>query len=100
MFAFATPVFAEGLTEDIQFNVVNNTSATITAFHLSTSRDPSWGDDIAIDYIEPGATMQVDVTDDMPDCEYDARFVFSDGHTVDFGEINRCELNGQTVTVE
>ena len=99
MLAFSTPVFAEGLTEDINFNVVNDTHATITAFHLSSSNDPSWGHDIAVDYIEPGATMAVEVSDDLPDCEYDARFVFSDGNTVDFGELNLCELNGQTVTV-
>ena len=96
---FATPTFADGLTEDIQFNVVNNTDATITALHISTSTDPNWGDDIAVDYIHPGATMEVSITDDLPNCEYDVRVEFSDGHTLEYGEVNLCTLNGQTVTV-
>ena len=97
---FSTSVFAQGLTDDIAFDVINNTSAVITALHISTSTDPNWGDDIAVDYIQPGATMEVTITDNLPDCDYDVQVEFSDGHTQEIANVNLCTLNGQTVTVQ
>jgi hypothetical protein len=43
--------------------------------------------------------MSVSVTDNMPDCEYDLRLVFADGHSQDYGEVNLCTINGTSVTV-
>ena len=96
---FAAPQAFAQLTEDIAFDVVNNTDAVITALHITPPNDPSWGRDIAVDYIQPGATMEVDITDDLPGCEYDVRIEFSDGNVMEYGELNLCSINGQTVTI-
>ncbi len=98
MLLSATPSSAQ-LTDDITFDVINNTQSVITALHISTSDDPNWGRDIAVDYIQPGATMEVTISDNLPACEYDVRVEFSSGQALEYGEVNLCTLNGQTVTV-
>ena len=96
--AFGMPASAQ-LTDDIAFNVVNNTDQTITALYISSTDDSNWGHDIAVDYIAPGQTMEVDITDNLPGCEYDVRVDFSGGHSMQLGAVNLCEINGQTVNV-
>jgi hypothetical protein len=93
------PVAHAQLTEDIQFSVVNNTDETITGVRLSSSRDPNWGEEINTDETGPGETMQVSITDDLPDCDYDLRLEFKSGRVLEYGQVNLCSINGQTVTV-
>jgi hypothetical protein len=91
--------FAQGLTEDIVFDIENNTGATMTALYLSTSDDPNWGYDIALDLLGPGELMEVEVADNLPDCVYDVRFEFSDGDVLEYGEVDFCALDGETIEI-
>lgn len=88
------------LTEDIQFNVINNTNETIVGVRLSSSRDPNWGQEINTDDTGPGETMQVTITDDLPDCDYDLRLEFESGRVLEYGHVNLCNIDGQSVTVQ
>lgn len=97
--ATAVPAHAKGLTSDVFFDIENNTRSTIAALYLSTSDDPSWGEDIAIDYIAPGEVMEVSITDNLPDCYYDLAIEFTDGDVLAYGEVNVCELDGETLEV-
>ena len=96
---FALSAMAQGLTDDVFFDIENDTEATISALYLSTSDDPNWGEDIAVDYIGPGETMEVSITDNLPDCFYDLAIEFSDGDVLAYGEVNVCELDGETIVV-
>lgn len=96
---FAASAAAQGLTEDVFFDIENNTAVTISALFLTNSDDPDWGEDIALDYIEPGETMEVAITDNLPDCYYDLAIEFSDGDVLAYGEVNLCEIDGETLEV-
>jgi hypothetical protein len=96
--ALALTAVAQGLTDDIFFNIANNTEATISGLYLTRSDDPKWGDDITA-YIGPGETMEVAITDNLPDCYYDLAIEFSDRHALAYGEVNVCELGGETLAV-
>ena len=97
--ALALTAAAQGLTEDIFFDIENNTEATISGLYLSSSDDPEWSEDIAVDFIEPGETMEVSVTDNLLACYYDLAIEFSDGDVLAYGEVNFCELDGETLEV-
>ena len=97
--ALALTAVAQGLTDDIFFDIENNTESTISGLYLTSSDDPEWGDDIAVDFIGPGETMEVAITDNLPDCYYDLAIEFSDGDVLVYGEVNFCELDGETLEV-
>jgi hypothetical protein len=43
--------------------------------------------------------MEVEISDNLPDCEYDVRFEFDDGQVVEYGEVDFCALDGETITI-
>ncbi|WP_294228112.1 hypothetical protein [uncultured Shimia sp.] len=89
----ATPVFAE----DLQFLLVNESSAAVTAFHVSTSSSENWEENL-IDggYLDSGYEINVRIADGQTTCVYDVLAEFADGATLEDYNLDLCEMGNYT----
>ena len=76
------------------FSIENNSSSTITNIYYGPSSSQNWSDDILEGVISPGETVEVSVTDNLPDCDYDFSYTFSDGSEYTEYHVNMCEIDG------
>jgi hypothetical protein len=80
-----------GAAEDLQFLLVNESSAAVTAFHVSTSSSESWEDNlIAGGYLDSGYEIDVLIADGQTTCIYDILAEFSDGATLEDYNLDLC----------
>ena len=89
----AAPSFAE----DLQFTLINNSSHDITEMYLSPHEKDSWGENIlTVDAIAAGTQGTISITDGEQVCDYDMRFVISDGAKVEDSQ-DMCKLGSFTL---
>ncbi|WP_170564745.1 hypothetical protein [Ruegeria atlantica] len=91
----ATSAFAE----DLEFLVVNESSADLVEFNISPASSDSWeGNLLSGGYVAPDYEIDVVIADGLTTCVYDIRGGFDDGSSVeDFG-LNLCDLGEYVFT--
>ncbi|KIC08275.1 hypothetical protein RA19_20070 [Leisingera sp. ANG-M1] len=95
LLAFQAPAFAE----DLQFLLVNESSADLVEFNVSPASSDSWEENLLEGgYLAPGYEIDVEIADGATTCVYDIRGGFSDGSEAeDFG-LDLCDLGEYTFT--
>ncbi len=92
----ATSAFAE----DLEFLIVNETSADLVGFNVSPASSDSWEENLLSGgYLAPDYEIGVLIADGLTTCVYDIRGSFSDGETVEDYGLDLCEL-GEYVFAE
>lgn len=90
----ATPVLAD----DLVFTLVNDSSHSITEMYVSPVDQDQWGDNILmVDAVDPGVSGDVSIADGLAVCDYDLRFVTSEGAEAEKTQ-NLCEISTFTVS--
>ncbi|WP_282120410.1 hypothetical protein [Ruegeria atlantica] len=91
----ATSAFAE----DLEFLVVNDSSADLVEFNVSPASSDSWeGNLLRGGYVAPDYEIDVVIADGLTTCVYDIRGAFDDGSSAeDFG-LNLCDLGEYVFT--
>jgi len=104
---FRFPAFAAGLfavsfatvavAQDVEYALLNSSSATLLEFYTSPVEDDMWGEDLLGEAVlAPGEEATVTIADGAESCEYDMLFVFDDEteltDTVDICELASYEL--------
>ena len=78
--ALATVVATLVLAEDLVFQLVNDSSHSITEMYVSPVDQDQWGENIlTVDAVDPGVSGDVTIADGMEVCDYDLRFVTAEG---------------------
>ncbi|MBI1171528.1 hypothetical protein GC209_09015 [bacterium] len=91
--AFALPACAE----DLQFTLINNSSHDISEMYLSPHEKDSWGENILnVDVVAAGTQGKITITDGESVCDYDMRFVTTDGAEVEDTQ-DMCKLGSYTL---
>ncbi|SMP11127.1 hypothetical protein [Shimia sagamensis] len=95
---FATTFCATSATaEDLYFLLTNESSAAVTAFHVSTSSSENWEENL-IDggYLDSGYEINVRIADGQTTCVYDVLAEFADGATLEDYNLDLCEMGSYT----
>lgn len=96
--ALATFVTTPALAQDLIFTLVNDSSLAITEMYVSPVGEDQWGENIlTVDAVEPGVSGEVTIADGLDVCDYDLRFVTSEGAEAEQTQ-NLCEIATFTVT--
>lgn len=96
--ALATLVASPALAEDLVFTLVNDSSHSITEMYVSPVGEDQWGENIlTVDAVEPGVSGDVTIADGLDVCDYDLRFVTSEGAEAEKTQ-NLCEIATFTVS--
>ncbi|MES2913796.1 MAG: hypothetical protein V4753_01650 [Pseudomonadota bacterium] len=96
--ALATFVATPALAQDLIFTLVNDSSLAITEMYVSPVGEDQWGENIlTVDAVEPGVSGEVTIADGLDVCDYDLRFVTSEGAEAEQTQ-NLCEIATFTVT--
>jgi hypothetical protein len=85
------------LAQDIQYQLINNSSYVVDQFYTSAASDESWGEDLmaSID-LAPGESGTVTIADGGSECVYDIAIVTTTGEELT-DQVNICELASYTV---
>lgn len=80
--------------EDLEFLLINASSADIVEFHVSDPGDDYWSDNLMPSGYVLAAGYEVDVliTDGQSNCEYDIRAVWDDGSEYTEMGADLCDL--------
>lgn len=96
--ALATFAATPALAQDLIFTLVNDSSLAITEMYVSPVGEDQWGENIlTVDAVEPGVSGEVTIADGLDVCDYDLRFVTSEGAEAEQTQ-NLCEIATFTVT--
>ena len=92
-FILASLVASTAYAEDLEFLLVNESSADLVEFNVSPSASDQWESNLLTGgYLAPGYEVDVLIADGLVTCVYDIRGGFSDGSAAeDFG-VDLCEL--------
>lgn len=95
LLAFQAPAFAE----DLEFLLVNESSADLVEFNVSRASSENWEENL-IDggYLAPGYEIGVLIADGAATCVYDIRGSFADGSEAEEYGLDLCELGEYTFT--
>ncbi|NKX45571.1 hypothetical protein [Roseicyclus persicicus] len=83
--------------QDVEYTLINSSSATVLEFYTSPVEDDMWGEDLlAMTDLLPGEQGSVLIADGSQSCVYDMLFLFDDGteltDTVDICELASYQL--------
>lgn len=93
LFAFQTPATAE----DLSFTIINDSSADLVEFNVSTSSSSSWEENLLEGgYLAPGYEIDVVIADGATTCIYDIRGIFNDDSEAEDFELNLCDMGAYT----
>ncbi|WP_264213812.1 hypothetical protein [Leisingera thetidis] len=95
LLALQAPAFAE----DLDFLLINDSSADLVEFNVSPASSGSWEDNL-IDggYLAPGYEIGVLIADGATTCVYDIRGSFADGSEAEDYGLDLCDLGEYTFT--
>lgn len=101
LLAVAAPaVTSAQVTEPVSFTLNNNTSHDLVSLYISVVSTNDWEEDIfGNGVLDAGDSVEVTIDDNLSDCEYDLKAVFSDGEEIVLGSENFCELDGGSIDV-
>lgn len=91
---------APALAQTAEFQLINNSSHTITYFYASPSDEANWGEDIfaELGVLEPGYSATVSIEHGSDQCDYDFRFETAEGAVLDEYQVDICNLGSYTVS--
>ena len=90
----ALPVVAQ----DVQYELVNNSSLTLMEFYSSPVSNPAWGGDIlGANVLASGTIGAVTIADGGTECAYDIRMVFDNGATLE-DSVDVCAVTSYTIS--
>jgi hypothetical protein len=96
--ALASVLAAPAFAEDLVFTLSNNTSADLQEFYTSPADVNNWEEDVlGTDMLGAGSSAQVTIADGRTQCNYDMRFVFTDGSELE-DTADLCETGSYTLT--
>ncbi|SDC93134.1 hypothetical protein [Ruegeria marina] len=83
--------------QDLEFLLVNESSADVTEFHISIAASNDWEENlIEGGYLAPGYELGIVIADGETTCVYDLRAVFSDGAVLEDYGLDLCEMGSYT----
>jgi hypothetical protein len=86
------------LAQDVQYELINNSSLTLMEFYSSPVSAPAWGDDIlGASVLAAGSTGAVTIADGGAECAYDIRMVFDNGAVLE-DSVDVCALASYTIS--
>jgi len=87
----SSPFTAAAAQDARDFDIVNQSTASIDAVYVAPSASTSWGSNILSAQVRPGQTLQVRFGDFAPGlCTYDLYTSYTDGSTGTLNELNLC----------
>lgn len=85
---------------DLTFDLVNNSSYTVTNFFTSPATTDNWEEDVlGQDTLGPGETVTITVADGSDQCNYDMKFVAKGASDLIINAIDLCKLDGNKYTL-
>ncbi|MBO9444632.1 hypothetical protein [Ruegeria sp. R14_0] len=98
--AIATVLMATSVSaEDLEFLIVNDSSADLVEFNVSPASSDSWeGNLLRGGYLAPDYEIDVVIADGLTTCVYDIRGGFDDGSSVEDYGLNLCDLGEYVFT--
>lgn len=89
---------APAMAQDIQYQLVNNSSLTLMEFYSSPVSNPNWGNDIlGANVLSAGSSGTVTIADGSAECAYDIRMVFDNGAVLE-DSVDICAMGSYTIT--
>lgn len=86
------------LAQDIDYTLINSSSATLMEFYTSATTDSEWGEDLlGMNVLPSGQQGTVLIRDGLRTCDYDILFVFDDGTELT-DTVNICDLASYEIT--
>ena len=86
------------LAQDLQFELINESSITLANLFVSPVSVDEWGNDImAGTVLAPGESGLITVPGGLSVCEYDMRFVADNGNEVT-GSADLCAMTSFTLS--
>ncbi|NVK14531.1 MAG: hypothetical protein HWE35_10150 [Rhodobacteraceae bacterium] len=90
---------APAQAEDLEFLLVNDSSADLVEFNVSPTPSDNWeGNLMEGGYLAPGYEIDVLIADGATTCVYDIRGSFSDGSEAEDYGLDLCDLGEYTFT--
>jgi hypothetical protein len=91
---------APSLADEVQFEVINNSSHSVHYFYTNPSHSDNWGDDLLGENgtLESGEAGVVTIHTEEGQCDYDFRFETGQGGLLEAFEVNICELDSYTLS--
>jgi hypothetical protein len=87
------------LAEDLEFFLINESSADLIGFNVSAATSDAWeGNLLEGGYLAPGYEIGVVIADGLSTCVYDIRGQFSDGAEFEDYGLDLCDLGSYTFT--
>lgn len=85
--------------EDLEFFLINESSADLVGFNVSSASSDSWEENLLEGgYLAPGYEIGVMIADGLTTCIYDVRGEFSDGSEAEDYGLDLCDLGSYTFT--
>lgn len=90
---------APAIAEDLEFNLVNMTSANLVGFYVSLVHEDTWEENLLSGaYLGSGYEVSVLIADGADTCEYDIKAVFEDGDVLEDYGLDLCDMGEYTFT--
>lgn len=84
---------ASAQAQDLDFLLVNDSSANLIEFNVSTTASDSWEENLLEGgYLAPGYEITVQIADGEATCFYDIRGIFDDGSDLEDYDLDLCDL--------
>jgi hypothetical protein len=95
--AVVMSIASVAVAQDVEYTLLNSSSATLLEFYTSPVEDDMWGEDLLAEAdVASGEGGTVTIADGGETCEYDLLFVFDDDteltDTVDICDLASYEL--------
>lgn len=85
---------------DLTFDLVNNSTYTVTNFFTSPTTTDKWEEDVlGKDTLGPGESVTITVADGSDQCKYDMKFVAKGASDLVVNGIDLCKLDGNKYTL-
>ncbi|MEM9061156.1 MAG: hypothetical protein AAGD13_11915 [Pseudomonadota bacterium] len=85
--------------EDLEFMLVNASSADLVGFYVSAADSDIWEDNLLTGgFLAPDYEIGVMISDGLTTCIYDIRGEFEDGSTAEGFGLDLCEMGEYTFT--
>jgi hypothetical protein len=85
----------------IDFVLLNNTSSKMTKMYIVLPRDRTWQRNIFDrgETLLPGEKMDIEIDDQVSDCNYDVLIAFADGEIMEDFDVDLCSWEGRVYDV-
>lgn len=87
--------------QDLVFMLTNLTDSNVEEIYLSDVGTDEWEENLIEGAILPsGNEVPVNIMDGLETCSYDIQVVFDDGDVIEDYDVDLCEMEGYTISLE